>query len=442
MTVDTKELVATVAYMIGVKKYLGEQYFDEECHDTLQMLYEDKSATIIRYLCKLRTSLMLWFKKTDDQMRYNLMNLDRLEWFDWENIKQLRRFGIEVIQANYRSEAYMQDFCRLILEHIDDCSHLFHDWVNWSYVRDLFCPPGYCKKGVMRTEFEKYMSNIAYYPFQMYIYWKPHDNGNILYTDGKFLKILYSQHGESFNDRSKYTDAHQETKNSIYDFVSASKRVIIAVDCENSDVYKLYAVLHNLDPEQMEKIEAIFLYDDCHTTCGWDWLYQFTRIPVEHVEVERVTNRKSLVDIKMTAEVTKSYYVGGVDSFILVSSDSDYWGLITSLPDARFLVMYEYEKCGEDIKRALEEHEIYYCAIDDFCSGNVEEFKRVILLDVLKKYLPDIAYLNGYELVDHIYEEARITASAGEREAFFQRYIKTLTLKCNGDGSFEIVLKR
>ncbi|MCC8111595.1 MAG: NYN domain-containing protein [Ruminococcus sp.] len=442
MTVNTKELVTIIAYMIGVKKHIVEQCFDEECHETLEKLYQNQAATMIRYLCKLRTTLMQKFKKTDDEMRYNLMNLDRLEWFDQDNIRTLRHWGIEVVQSNYRSELYMQDLCHLISENIDKCSDLFYDWVNWTYIRELFCIPKFTKKNVLRNEFEKYMGNIDLYPFQMYIYWHPVNSGSILYTDGKFLKIIYSQHGDYFDDYTKYKDAHQEVKNNIYDFVEQSNSTIIAVDCENSDVYKLYSVLRNLDDNGLLKIEKIYLYNDCHTSCGWDWLYQFTRIPVEHVEVERVTDRKSLVDIKMTAGVSKNYYADGIDSFIIVSSDSDYYGLISSLPQARFLVMYEYAKCGSAIKDALSEHGIYYCSIDDFCSGNIEEFKHIVLCDILKKYLPDIVYLNGYELVEHIYEEARLTASDKEKEAFYNRYIKTLSLKCNADGTFEIVLKK
>ena len=61
MTVDTKELVTTIAYLIGVRKNILEQCFDAECHDTLQNLYADKNATIIRYLCKLRTTLFQKF---------------------------------------------------------------------------------------------------------------------------------------------------------------------------------------------------------------------------------------------------------------------------------------------------------------------------------------------------------------------------------------------
>ena len=126
-------------YLIGVKKHIIEQCFDAECHDTLQKLYAHKGATIIRYLCKLRTTLFQKFKKTDTEMRYNLMNLDRLEWYDHDNIKQLAKWGINVIKPNYRAEQYMHDLTKLISENIDACSELFYDWVNWAYIRELFC---------------------------------------------------------------------------------------------------------------------------------------------------------------------------------------------------------------------------------------------------------------------------------------------------------------
>lgn len=442
MTVDKKDLVATIAYMIGVRKHIIEQCYGEECRDTLDKLYSHQPATTIRYLCKIRTTLLQKFKKTDDEMRFNLKNLDKLDWYDTENIRQLEKWGINLIQVNYRSEKYMIDIAKFISENIDKCSDLFYDWVNWSYIRDLFCIPRYNKKGVMKQEFEKYMSNIDKYPFQMYIHWQPVDSGSILYTDGKFLGVLYHQHNDHFDDYTKYRDAHSETKNNIYDFVDNSNRTVIAVDCENSDVYKLYAVLKGLDSDNLSKIEKIYLYDDYHTTRAWNWLYNYTNIPVEHIQVRRVTDRKSLVDIMMTAGVCRNYYDDGIDSFILVSSDSDYWGLISSLPMAKFLVMYEYAKCGIAIKNALSEHDIYYCSIDDFCSANVDEFKRTVLFDILEKYLPDIVYLNGKELVNQIYEEARLTVSDNEKEVFFNKYIKTLSLKCDHDGNFKIILNK
>lgn len=438
MTVDTKEIVTTIGYMIGVKKNILEQCFGEEYHELLQTLYVNKETSIIRYLCKLRTTLMQKFKKTDDEMRFNLKNLNSMDFYDQDNIKQLEKWGFEIIKPNYRSEKYMLDLAGLISANIDNCFELFPDWVNWNYIKDLFVIPQYTKKGVLKSEFNIYMKNIEYYPFQMYIHWKPEDHGSILYTDGKFLGIIYRQHNDIFTDFTKYKDAHSETKNNIYDFIDRSYKTAIAVDCENSDVYKLYSVLKNLNQDELSKIEKIVLYDDYHTTSGWDWLEKFTKIPIEHIEVNRVTDQKSLVDIKMTAGVCTDYYENNITSFILVSSDSDYWGLISTLTKAEFLVMYEHSKCGQAIKRALSEHNIYYCSIDDFCSGNIEELKKEVLFSCLEKYLSEIISLNGKELVRKIYEEARISASEKEMENFYDRYIKTLRLRVDNDGNFTV----
>ena len=438
MTVDTKKIVTTIGYMIGVKKNILEQCFGEEYHELLQTLYVNKETSIIRYLCKLRTTLMQKFKKTDDEMRFNLKNLNSMDFYDQDNIKQLEKWGFEIIKPNYRSEKYMLDLAGLISANIDNCFELFPDWVNWNYIKDLFVIPQYTKKGVLKSEFNIYMKNIEYYPFQMYIHWKPEDHGSILYTDGKFLGIIYRQHNDIFTDFTKYKDAHSETKNNIYDFIDRSYKTAIAVDCENSYVYKLYSVLKNLNQDELSKIEKIVLYDDYHTTSGWDWLEKFTKIPIEHIEVNRVTDQKSLVDIKMTAGVCTDYYENNITSFILVSSDSDYWGLISTLTKAEFLVMYEHSKCGQAIKRALSEHNIYYCSIDDFCSGNIEELKKAVLFSCLEKYLPEIISLNGKELVRKIYEEARISASEKEMENFYDRYIKTLRLRVDNDGNFTV----
>ena len=440
MTVDTKEVVTTIAYMIGVRmSALTASY--GECAELIDKLKSDRDATAIRYLCKLRTVLMQKFKKTDDLMRYQLKNLHNIEWYDHENIKQLEKWGFTIIQANSRSEKYMQEFTRLINENIDKCSRLFYDWLNWEYIRDLFFVPKYNKNGVMKQEFNKYMANIEHYPFQMYIHWQPADVGSIVYSDRKFLKIIYGQHNDSFTDYTKYRDADDETRNNIYNFIDSTEKTAIAVDCENSDPYKLYSVLKGLNQEELAKIEKITLYDDPNTTAGWDWLSKFTQIPVEHIEIDRVTDRKSLVDVRMTASVVTDFYRDGITSFIIVSSDSDFWGLIESLPKAKFLVMYEYEKCGTAIKNALAQHGIYYCAIDDFCTAGTEELKRAVLFAELEKHLPSLIGENPLELTHKIYEATKVTATMKEMENFCNRYVKTLRLKVNSEGKFVIEIQ-
>lgn len=441
MREDTKEIVGTVAYLIGVRKPSWKLAYDEFCPELLRQLEENQAATIIRYLCKLRTTLMLKFKATDNELRYNLNNIDKIEWFDHENIKQLENWGVQIVLVNKLAVDYTLQFNKLISEHINDCRDIFPDWLNWDFIKGLFVYPKFTNGVVQKQEFTKYMENIAFYPYQQYIHWQPKDYGNILYTDGKFLELLYAMNGAYFGDKSKYKNAVDDIKNNIYDFIKSSYKTVLVVDCENSDVYKLYGMLKNLNYDEISKISKIMLFDDVHTTDGWDFLENFTGIPVEHIEVERITDYKSLVDIKVSTGVCREYYKNCVTSFILLSSDSDYWGLISSLPDAEFLVVVEWGKCGQAIKNALQQNGIYYCSLDDFCVGNIEEFKRAVLIAALKERLPDLLTYNGKELARMLFEQARIEASDTEIMNFYEKYIRTIKLKVDLNGNFSLEIK-
>lgn len=104
----------------------------------------------------------------------------------------------------------------------------------------------------------------------------------------------------------------------------------------------------------------------------------------------------------MTASVVTVFYRDGITLFIIASSDSDFWGLIEILPNANFLVMYEYEKCGSAIKSALTQHGIYYCAIDDFYTAATEDMKRAVLFEELEKHMPTLIGENLLELTQKL----------------------------------------
>lgn len=441
MTVDTKTLVTTMSFLLGIDSRIIHNSFPEN-YKLLDELFTNNKARIIRYLCRIRTVLMQKFKHVDREIMYELKNLDTMQYFKKCHLKELKELGIDIVKSNHRAGQYQIDVNQYIAENIDGIRDLFPDWLNWEYIKDLFIIPHYTKQDVLKKEFAKYMANIEYYPFQHYMHWKPQNVGGLFFSDRKFLKIIYESNNDIFNDTSKYKDAHEDTKNNIYNFVAASDKTVIVVDCENADIYKLFSCLQGLNDEELEKVEKIILYDDYHTTVAWEHLNKYVKLQVERIQVERVLDRKSLVDIMMTAGVCRHYFENKVDSFILISSDSDFWGLISSLPEANFLVMYEYEKCSGAIKEALNEKGIYYCAIDDFCTANIDKFKKLVLFSILEKYLPDIAYINGKDLLNKIYCEARIMASETEKKAFFDKHIKTIQLKCDKEGNFSFEIKK
>lgn len=437
MTVLKKDVVTTVAYLLGVKDEFINQYFSEN-PELLKTLYESREAGIIRSLCQLRTALFKTFKKTDNEIRFNLGNIDRIEWIDATPIHKLKGYGIDILKVNYTVDRYLEDITGIINSNIDNCRQLFEEWLKFDYIKELFIIPKYTKKNAIKNEQEIFMANRDLYPYTMYMHWTPSEHGNLLSSDKKLIQFLYEQHNDYFIDNSKTKDATEETKQDIYDFINSGRKIVLAVDCENSDVFKLYGVLKNLNEDELSKIDKIMLFDDVHTSTAWEWLSKFIKIPVEYICVERITYLKSLVDIKMTAEVCNAHYKDDADSFILLSSDSDFWGLISSLPNAKFFVMYEYSKCGQPIKDAMELHGIYNCSIDDFYTGNATELKRKVLIDKLKSLAPEIVGKNARAITRQLYEDTRITYTEQDFNTFYEKYVKTMRLKIDSDNNFYI----
>lgn len=427
-----KDISATVAYLIGVSDAYLKRDFDG-LSDLLHTLEQSKEATIIRYLCKLRTELMHNFLFIDSDLRNNLKNIDTISYFNSDEVAKLEKWGVRVKQVNFTAEAYSRLFSELINTHIENCQHLFPEWVNWYYVRDLFALPLSGSSNVLITEYNKFKRERTLYPYAMYIHWSPTECKGMLLDDKLFLKTLYAQHNDTFEDRSCYIDATEGTKNTVYDFIDNGDKVVIAVDCENVDVYKLFGFLKNLDSSSLNKISKLILFDDDNTVDTWGLLSKHTEIPVEHIVVQRVVDMKSLVDVKMTAGICQHHYRDNVDSFIIVASDSDYWGVISSLPTAKFMVVYEKKNISSALLKTFEENKISSCSMDDFYTGNVSKLKEDILRLSADRELSKYTF-NCKELLDNIYKEARIFASIEEKNAFYNSYLKKLKLSINKEG--------
>jgi len=436
--VQRAEVVAIVGYMLGVEDKILDEYYSYYHSSTLKKVRCHQNANIIRNLSRVRTALMKNFLNVDSEIVYQMTNLDRMSYFDKDEIKNLQKWGVPLIQSNFRAEKYCEYICELMGRYIDRCQELFPKYIKFEYIKNCFIVANYKKAGVLKEEYKKYKGNINLYPHQLYIYWMPKEIGNLLYSDEKFLKEIYRQNGDVFTEKGMLHDATDDTKEGIYDFIRRSKKVVLAVDCENSNPYKIYGVLKNLKEEEVKLIDKIYLYDDMHTTPGWDYLGKLIDIPVEHIEIERVTDSKSLVDIKLTAGVCEAFYSKGVDSFILCSSDSDFWGLISSLPTANFLMLYEYAKCGNAIRDMLTSQNIFHCALDDFFQLESNELKEIVLCKALERHACDLIGENSWEFTNMLYAESFIDASNSEKKAFYEKIIKNISLELDSEKKFII----
>ena len=441
---STYELVSKVAYLIGVPKRIFENEHEAPQLEIYEQLDKDKTARIVRNLCVVRTSIERNFKHINDKMRMEYKTiLSMPEYVPSDSLNQLTADGINFIKKSSTKLAHhIIEINRLISDRINNCKPLFPLWINWQYIKDIFIMPNGLTEEGTKLAADLYYSNLSYYPYQVYINWIPADEGNVLYNDKKFATLLYQWHNDYFGEMSKVSDAGTYVKSNIYDYIEDSDKVVVVVDCENSDPYKLVATLKNLNSDYTQKIASIILFDDVHTASAWRILEEFTKIPVEHMMIERVKQSKSLVDIMLTARACQEHYTNNVDSFIIVSSDSDYWGLIQSLPYARFLVMIEREKCGPDMKAALVSSGIFFCYIDDFYSANAEEIKHSALFREMYRYIDNHVQLNVNEMFNEALRATRIDMADAEKKQFFHRYIRSMQMSISDDGDVVIEFKR
>ena len=438
---STYAIISTVAYLIGIPKSVFENEHEPPRLAIYEKLDADRTARIIRNLCRLRTSVERNFGRINAIMASEYKGLSSIpEYVPVECITQLAKDGI-LIKNSHKLSQHIIDFNRLISDRINNCKDLFPIWINWSYIKSIFIMPNGLNEEGIKVAADEYYAHKSWYPYQMYINWYPADEGNILFNDRKFVTLLYHWNSDCFTDYSKVSDASIFTKNNIYDFIEASEKTVFVVDCENSDPYKLYAALKNLDAEYLRKISKIILYDDVNSSTAWQMLESFTSISIEYILIERLKLGKSLVDIKLTAGACKEFYQNKVDSFVIVSSDSDYWGLISSIPEACFLVMLEYEKTGSDIKNALYNSGIFYCFIDDFYSGNSSDIKISALLREVRRYLEQSIRINVNDMMEAAYRATRIEMSVPEQKQFFNKYIKPMYIEIDDSGNLSIQLK-
>ena len=157
--------------------------------------------------------------------------------------------------------------------------------------------------------------------------------------------------------------------------------------------------------------------------------------------LKRLKDEKSLTDMTLAVGVCREFYSGTADSFVLLSSDSDYWALISMLPEAKFLVMVEYDKFSGSMRQAMEDAGISYCYIDDFCTGNSDEVRMCALLGQLQVRLDELVHFNVRVLLQEVNRATRAEMGTREERRFYDKYVRQMKISIDAEGNLRLKIQ-
>ena len=434
--VNVYTIVSKVAYLIGAEERLFKDG-DNLRYEIFSEMDEISEAKIFRALNIIRTGVMKNFKEINARIYYDMKNLDSFpEYIDQNALSFLSEHGIKVLKANTRADEYVFIISKLINERAAEMVKIcFPVWIKPEYLKSIFTVKcGNKKEG--KALAQTFSSKLNNYPYQMFLNFEASE-GNILFNDGKFLDLLYRKNRDKFTDSSKVNDISSVAKDAFQEFLEAADAIHIVVDCENADVFKVYSMLEGLKkayPKDLfKKIKKIKLYDDIHTSSAWKLLQRFTDITIDHILSARIKEDKSLVDTRLTAGVCDSYHVDHIHDFILVSSDSDFFGLIEARPECNFHLTVERKNVSNYVIDAMDEYDASFCYIDDFCTGNLENLYMDAMRLEIREFLEKKTYIDLQRLFSTAAHNARLDISPSEVESYCNKYSKDIHIERNGN---------
>lgn len=432
----------TIGYLLGVRedflKMLEEN--EEKYRTVIDRASKNNDAVAIRSLNNIRTNFMLYFKDISRSMRVSAVNYTPIYQMDCfkDDFKILTRLGIQIYSPKGDINEYLRMINNEISKRIDGVRPLFPDWVAFKHIRFMFAMPA-----DVEEESKHFQANKYYYPYKRYFHWiYPEDCGNMLLTDERILSIIYSNDGDYFNDAHRVVDVSDSVKNNINEFINRGNKIQIFIDGENIDPYRFASAIYDLQEHEINKIDKIIVYYDLmFSPRAWNMLGHFTSgIEVEAVPVERIKEDKSLVDHKLVAGISKAFYKEGADSFILVSSDSDFWSVIEDVP-ANYLVMVEKDNCGSEFKKLLRSNDIFYCYIDKFQIPEDDLFFKTVFRKELQAVVNEsFAPVKAEGLLRGALRQSYADVSQGVYASLYNNYIKKLKLEIDKDGMLQIVV--
>ena len=352
---EPKPMCEKLQYLIGVPS----QYID-----SFDMLNKGLMAET-RKLCSLRSLIIASFTDINEQFRNGVQLADipmtaRL-------VSDIAKYDINIVNSGSLSRNVIE-LNKLIDERIEKIALGFKG-IPQEWIQEMFSMPAGDTIDGVRMAVRRYRQFKNFYPYQKYVNWPFAET-----PEEKRSKNIF---GNDKDLHALLADIHANKKSKLIDFVGTANDVVVVVDCENSDAQRLYDALRTVKGN----LRKIILIDDTHTNLMWDEMvreYREAGVTIEHDELPRLKEQKSLVDLRMVAKTCEEFYKNNISHFILASSDSDIWALISSLPDAEIMVLAEKCKCGDVFIEALTQHKIQRLFLEDITVNSSELMDRIM----------------------------------------------------------------
>ena len=417
-------IVMAVNYLIGVPEDVFANMIANHDSD-YQKLRQNKNARVLRNLCRVRNAIVLNWESVSDQMTNQRKSIYTCDLIPKDAFDQLSKDGVYAAKSTHTMPEFtMKDVNSNIANRLGLCRHIFPDDIEWDRIRDVFMMPGGLSHSGAYHGAEAFRRQYRSYPQEVYANIKEGASKRVFEDDLTFLACIY---GISEKDVD-VQDCAIESKRSLESFLSASRKSIIIVDCENADPIRLCGTINMISDAARRKVAKVLLIDDEHTSPAWEIFAKYVNVPTEREVVRRIVSDKSLVDIKLATTASMEHYKNNVDSFVLASSDSDYWGMISTMKTAKFLLLLQEKKCSPHMQEAAARGNVPISWVDGITTQNAINLRDATLLQSVNDKLKTLP-IDIIGAIEQAIKESLLVLTDEDRDAAVADYMNKLTFQ-------------
>lgn len=438
------EIVNTVSFLIGVRKEIFQQDVGTFKGIMYNKLMQKSECLLIRSLCILRNNLEYNYDIINRKLTYSHCDLSDLDsYIDIGALDVVRQSGIRLRFESFNIVEYIKEINSLIDQNIDKCQYLFPSSLNWLYIRSVFLMPGGNIQKRIVNEGIQFISHRSFYPYQMYIGLQPDESdGNVLYNDIKFLKFVYRKNNDRFDENILSSHLNKLTEKDIINlnnFLSNKERILVVVDCENTQLSRFYNYLIDSKLCDNHNIDEIVLFADVNASSNWNLLSKFFNVNISYQSVNRILENKSLVDFAFMQKIIESNARREHDGFIIVSSDSDYISLLRSVSSDNLMFVLDIERTSYKLINKFNDLSIKYNIMPEYTGTSINElsnsdsFITEALMCSIREILGSNTKFNIQDMFEQSIKVSGIFVPNELKESIYKRILNDLQLSINGD---------